>query len=319
MLAIDPKRCRVSLSPDQQSERRQQLWSLLGRLPNSDPPISSTIIGEKRHPAGFVLQQLRLELNGIEPVSAYFAWPDSGGPSRLPAVLYHHSHGARYDIGKDELLVARDYMQFPGYAEALTAAGFAVLCIDCWNFGERHKRTESSLFKEMLWNGQVVWGMMVYDAVRALDYLASRDDVDSQRIGTMGMSMGSTMAWWLAALDERIRACVDICCLTDFHALIQSGGLDEHGLYYYVPGLLNHFTTAQINELICPRPHLALVGTRDPLTPAIGLDTIDEQLTRLYKEAGAADAWKLTREDVGHQETREMRAAAIDWLRRWLF
>ena len=58
--------------------------------------------------------------------------------------------------------------------------------------------------------------------------------------------MGSTMAWWTAALDERIKVCVDVCCLTDFQALIETGGLDGHGIYYYVPGLLKHFTTAQI-------------------------------------------------------------------------
>ena len=56
----------------------------------------------------------------------------------------------------------------------------------------------------MLWHGQVMWGMMVYDSIRAVDYLVSRDDVDPGRIATMGISMGSTMAWWAAALDTRI-------------------------------------------------------------------------------------------------------------------
>ena len=72
----------------------------------------------------------------------------------------------------------------------------------------------------MLWRGRVMWGMMVYDSLRALDYLASRRDVDRSRLGTLGLSMGSTMAWWVAALDERVKACVDICCLTDYEALM---------------------------------------------------------------------------------------------------
>ena len=58
------------------------------------------------------------------------------------------------------------------------------------------------------------------------------------------------MAWWTAALDERVKVCVDLCCLTDFQALIDDKGLSRHGMYYYVPALLNHFTAAQINELI---------------------------------------------------------------------
>ena len=65
-----------------------------------------------------------------------------------------------------------------------------------------------------------MWGMMVYDSIRALDYLETRPDIDAGRIGTLGLSMGSTMAWWLAALDERVKVCVDLCCLTDFEALM---------------------------------------------------------------------------------------------------
>jgi esterase/lipase len=124
-----------------------------------------------------------------------------------------------------------------------------------WAFGKRAGRSEQDIFKDMLWKGQVMWGMMVYDNLRALDYLESRDDVDMKRVATMGMSMGSTMAWWLAALDERIKVCVDLCCLTDFDELIKENGLSLHGIYYYVPDLRTHFTTSQINALIAPRPH----------------------------------------------------------------
>ena len=193
-----------------------------------------------------------------------------------------------------------------------------MLAIDAWGFGGRYTRTESSIFKEMLWKGQVMWGMMVYDSLRAVDYLVSRADVDAARIGTLGMSMGSTMAWWVAALDPRVRVCVDICCLTDFDALIESGGLDGHGIYYYVPRLLNHFTTAQINALIAPRPHLGLAGNRDPLTPPQGLDRIDAELKQVYAEAGAPEAWQMLRYEVPHVETQEMRQAILAFLQRWL-
>ena len=123
-----------------------------------------------------------------------------------------------------------------------------------------------------------MWGMMVYDSLKAIDYLVSRPDVDSRRLGTLGMSMGSTMAWWTAALDQRLKVIVDICCLTDFQALRADQGWSRHGVYYFVPGLLKHFTTAQINELIVPRAHLGLAGNLDKLTPPEGLDRIDAEL-----------------------------------------
>jgi hypothetical protein len=163
-----------------------------------------------------------------------------------------------------------------------------------------------------------MWGMMVYDSLRAIDYLCTRPDVDACRLGTLGLSMGSTMAWWLAALDERIRCCIDLCCLTDFQALLDAGSLDEHGVYYYVPGLLKHFTTSQISALIAPRAHLALEGDLDALTPPAGLDRIDAAMKIAYAEKGKPQAWKMMRWDVGHGETPEMRVEAMAFLERWL-
>ena len=124
------------------------------------------------------------------------------------------------------------------------------------------------MFKDMIWHGRVLWGMMVYDSLKAVDYLVTRPDVDVARLATVGMSMGSSSAQWLGALDPRIKVVVDICCLTDWHTLVEVGGLKGHGIYYYVPDLLNHFTTAQMNALIAPRPHLSLAGNQDHLTPA---------------------------------------------------
>ena len=126
------------------------------------------------------------------------------------------------------------------------------------------------------------------------------------------------MAWWVAALEERIKVCVDICCLTEFDALIEAGNLSGHGIYYYVPSLLKHFTTSQINALIAPRAHLGLAGNLDPLTPPGGLDRIDRELKAVYAKAGEPDRWKLFRQDVAHVETPEMRGEALEFLRRHL-
>ncbi len=296
--------------------RRAELYSLLGDLPQRDYPITAEKVLEEQRD-GYVLEKLVLDLNGIEPVPAYFVRPlESAEPA--PTVLFHHAHGGDYVLGKEELLRGRGAWQQPPWAVELTRRGWCAFCADTWAFGERRGRSESELFKHMLWHGRVMWGMMVYDSLRAVDYLVTRSEVDAARLGTLGLSMGSTMAWWTAALDRRIKVCVDVCCLTDFQALIETGGLDGHGIYYYVPGLLKHFTTAQINALIAPRPHLALAGNYDRLTPPAGLDRVDAELKRVYAEAGASEAWQIVRYDTGHFETADMRKRIVDCLERWM-
>ncbi len=296
--------------------RRSELYKLLGRLPDRNRPIAARTISREERPE-YVLETLSLDLNGIEQVPAYFARPKTA-KGKSPVILYNHAHGGDYVLGKDELIRGRAAVYHPPYADELTRRGYAAFCLDTWNFGERRGRTESELFKEMLWRGRVLWGMMVYDNIRAVDYLVSRRDVDASRIGTLGISMGSTMAWWTAALDARIRVCVDICCLTDFQALIDTRRLDGHGIYYYVPDLLNHFSTAQINALIAPRAHLSLAGNYDTLTPSAGLDAIDRELQSVYSRLRAAKAWKLLRYETGHFESAEMRAEIVAFLKKWL-
>jgi len=296
----------------------EQLYGLLGDLPPLDREISATTLWVKPQ-ANYILEKLSLDLNGEENVPAYFAKPNkSSDNAAFPTVLFCHSHGGKYHIGKDELIHGNTYMFVPPYAEALTAAGFAVLAIDSPIFGERHGRAELDYFKELLWHGKVLWGLMVYDHLRALDYLHTRPDVDSRRIATLGMSMGSNMAWWLAALDSRIAACADICCMTDFHTLIENNSLGSHGVYYYVPSLLKYFDTTAINSLIAPRPHLSVNGSLDKLTPEKGMDKIDAALKAVYAQKQAANAWQLKKYPVGHVETAEMREDVMGFLAEWL-
>jgi dienelactone hydrolase len=296
--------------------RRAELYALLGELPDRARPMTATKRAEAERD-GYVLETWEFDLNGLEPVPAHLARP-KGLCHAAPAVLFNHSHGGGYDIGKREFVEGRSYLQPVPYATALTDEGYVALCIDHWCFGERSHTSEADTFKAMLWEGRVLWGMMVYDSLRALDWLAARPDVDPARLATLGISMGSTMAWWLAALDERVKVTVDICCLTEFHTLLKAKGLAAHGIYYYVPGLLKHFTTADINALIAPRAHLGLVGLRDDLTPVEGVDVIDREMQRAYAEAGHPERWKLLRYDVGHQETAEGRREILAFLRQFL-
>ena len=292
---------------------REKLMSLLGDLPSVNISAKKVAEDDKNE---FILEHLVLKLNGFEPVPAFFTRPKNA--TNYPVCLFSHSHGGFYGMGKNELLHPAPYMYKIPYAETFAKMGIACLAIDHWCFGERGGRRESETFKSMLWRGQVMWGMMVNDSLRALDYLHTRTDVDHSRIFALGMSMGSSMSIWVSALDTRIKFCVDICCLTDFEELERDGNLDAHGIFYYVPSLRKHFEMADINGLIAPRPHFSTAGIYDNLTPVAGLKKIEAILCNKYKEAGAPDEFKLKTYPCGHLETREMREDVLQFVKERL-
>jgi hypothetical protein len=302
-----------------QENRRKELWGLLGELPWNHTPAPPKQLSVEKH-QGYTLERLVLDLNGLEPVPALLLVPDRRRP-RAPGLLYIHWHGGMYDLGKEQLLVGVKAQ--PAYASVCVDKGLVTLAIDSWCFGERKHETdghtgEEDAFKLMLWRGRVLFGMMMFDEFRALDYLASRPEVDAGRLGVLGMSMGATKAWWLAALDPRVRLCLDVCCLTDFDELIRTHNLKGHGIYYYVPSLLRHFSTAQINQLIVPRPRLSVNGRLDSLTPPAGVEKVREFLLPLYREYGREEDCKIELFDCPHVELPEMRALILDWMDKYL-
>ncbi|HEV2698781.1 MAG TPA: alpha/beta hydrolase family protein, partial [Terriglobales bacterium] len=302
-----------------QERRRRELWGLLGDLPWHHRPGLVKLVNTEQHD-GYRLERLVLDLNGEEAVPALLLIPDKR-KSPAPGLLYIHWHGGMYELGKEQLL--RGVEAQPAYAQVCVEKGLVTLAIDSWCFGERKHEAdghtgEEDAFKLMLWKGQVLFGMMMLDEFRALDYLASRPEVDPKRLGVFGMSMGATKAWWLAALDPRVKICIDVCCLTDFDQLIKMHSLKEHGIYYYVPSLLKHFQTAQINELIVPRPHLSVNGRQDPLTPPTGVEKIRDYLLPLYRLHGNEQDCRIELYDCPHVELPEMRKVILEWMDRHL-
>jgi len=111
---------------------------------------------------------------------------------------------------------------------------------------------------------------------------------------------------------------MDVCCLTDYEELIKAHGLQGHGIYYYVPALLKHFQTSEINELIVPRAHLSVNGKRDELTPPVGVNKVRNYLLPLYRKYGKEAELRVELFDCAHVELPEMRKLIQEWMDRCL-
>ena len=303
-------------------EIRATAIQLLRKLPPRPKlPVVKTVLKEDR--GDYLLEKFEFDNNAGATVPGYVLLPKQA-KGKSPAILYCHWHGGQYEIGKEELFQAKHTPETPG--PALAKRGFVVLGIDSYCFGERNGRGpggpadkgnpgELSASKFNLWVGRTLWGMIVRDDQMALDYLASRPEVDANRIGAMGMSMGATRTWWLMALDERIKAGVPICCLTRYQSIIKNELLKAHGIYYYVPNLLNHFDTEAIIALIAPRPVLFLDGDKDGTSPVDGIHEIERAVRPVYELYGKTDNFQsIVYPGQGHLYTPEMWQKTLSFL-----
>lgn len=305
---------------------RRTLWRLLGPLPPRPRPATAALV-RRTTATHYLREDLVLDNAAGAEVPAVLLLPRHAPPP-YPAILYHHSHGGDYPVGLDELFQPWPMRETP--AVSLTRQGYAVLAIDAYAFGARRGRgpggpgetgvvEETSLSKMFLWQGTSLWAMMLRDDLVALDYLATRPEVDARRIGATGMSMGSTRTWWLAALDDRVAAAACVACLTRYQDLLRHRALRRHSIYYFVPGVLRHFDTEAVVSLIAPRPLLTLTGGRDGGSPRDGVARINRFCASVYGLYGQRARFaSAIHPRLGHVYTPAMWRRVLAWFRRHL-
>jgi dienelactone hydrolase len=297
----------------------------LGELPPRPSPLKVRTIRVDRR-EGYTVEKFVFDNGAESEVPGYIAIPAKrAGP--CPAILTMHGHSS----SKDNMFGYEPTSQ--DVAELLARRGYVVIGIDNYFGGERKGKgpagdlevmarnsdQEMSLFKLNLWLGRTLWGMMLRDEQIALDYLLSRPEVDARRIGAQGMSMGSTRAWWLGAIDDRIRAVVGVACFTRYQDLIAIRALRAHGIYYFVPGLLKHFDSEGVMALLAPRPFLALTGDRDAGSPPEGMKKLEQILSRFYKLHGQPDRFQsVIYPETGHVYNDDMKKRMLAWFDKYL-
>jgi dienelactone hydrolase len=306
------------------AKTRETLVKCLGDLPPRPDPAKVKVTKTEDHD-GYTLERFEFS-NGVDAVVRGVLLIPKARRDPVPTVVLLHGHGS----SKESVCTDEKNSQCVG--PMLVKKGYVVASIDTYFCGERvgkgpagkrednkNSGEETSLFKLNLWMGRTLWGMMVRDQQCLLDYLCTRPEVDKELIGASGMSMGCTGSWWLAAVDDRVKAIVGVVCFTRYTDLIAHGNMRAHGIYYYVPGLLSHFDTEAIYAIIAPRPMLMLSGDQDAGAPTDGIDVLEKKLGQMYKLYGKADQFRsVVYKNTGHEYLPEMKEEMLAWFEKYL-
>lgn len=301
---------------------RATLLRLLGEMPPRPDPAKVKVIS-KEDKGDYTLERFEFH-NGVDMIVPGILLLPKNRQGPVPTILGLHGHGS----SKESICTDPKSAQLIG--PMLAKKGYAVAAIDGYFNGERVGKgpasrldnaggQESSLFKLYLWQGRTLWGMMLREEQCLIDYLETRPEIDKQRIATTGMSMGCTRSWWLAAIDDRVKAVVGVACFTRYTELIAHGNLRKHGIYYFVPGVFAQFDTEAIHALIAPRPHLELSGDQDGGAPTDGIVTLEKKLGAVYHLYGKDDHFRsVIYKDTAHEYLPEMKEEMLRWFERHL-
>ena len=253
---------------------------------------------------------------------------------KAAAVVCIHQHNGEFHIGKSEPVgLAGNPEMF--YARELCQRGYIVIVPDLEGFEERQvssenlerwKRTAPRLLTEgtyerflamdHLLHGSSLQVRYVWDLARAVDYLCTRSDVDTERIGALGHSLGGQEVCWLLLFDERVKAGVCSCGVSTFEAIMRNG--INHNFAAYVPGMLQVGDMDQLLAALAPVPLLVTAGEQDWIFPIDGVRQIAQVASYSYEQHEALAAFHFHEFAGGHGFPSEVRLLAYNWLDRWL-
>lgn len=278
---------------------RSTIERLIGGLPAERTPLAPRVVGRFVED-GFTVERVIFDSLPNYAVTANVFIP-AGLTGRVPAVVISPGHSANGKVG--------DYV----FAANVARNGMVALTYDPIGQGERLQAVDPATqasrigrptgehghasIKTMLM-GEHIARYFVWDAIRAIDYLVARDDVDGEKIGAFGCSGGGVVTAMLAAFDTRVVAAAPACYITSFEALLPTAGPQE--AEQSIPGFIEAgLDFGDWILLAAPRAY-AVVSTTDDMFPFAGARTTVDEARRVYELLGARDHFQWITGPGGH-------------------
>jgi cephalosporin-C deacetylase-like acetyl esterase len=298
-----------------QKKVKETLIKTVGPFPEKTPlnPQITGIIKKEGYKIDNVIYE---SMPGFYVTGSLFL-PDGNG--KKPAILFTSGH-------------AQNSFRHESYQFMilnLVKKGFIVFAIDPISQGERVQLFDpeknasaigpTTLEHNYLGNKTLLSGVslaryFIWDGIRAVDYLLTRKEVDSERIGVTGQSGGGTQAAYIFAFDDRVKAGAPVNYITGFRRLLESiGPQDAEQNFYH--GIMNGLTHADLLEVRAPNPALICAGTRDFFSIQ-GAREAYAEISKAYKAFGKEENIGMVEDDFGHGYTEKLREGIYDFFQK---
>jgi dienelactone hydrolase len=315
MLAVRTEEInKISSLPEwqqRQKKLRETLLDIVGPFPEKTP-LNARIM-RKIEKDSFRVEHIVYESQpGFFVTSSLFIPGDLKKNRKAPAVIYcsgHSNDGYRSDVYQHVML-------------NLVKKGFIVFAFDPVGQGERLEYYDPGTKKSIVGGpttehsypgtqafiaGSSEARYMIWDGIRAVDYLLTRNEVDPARIGITGRSGGGTQSAYIAAMDERIYAAAPECYITNFTRLFQTiGNQDaEQNLFNEIFRGIDH---GDLLAVRAPKPSLMITTTRDMFSIQGAIET-EKEVKLIYRAYGKKANFGRVEDDYPHASTRKNREA----------
>ena len=301
---------------------RGQLLEMLGLDPLPDKTdLKATTTGTIDLPA-FRVENLHFQSRpGLYVTGNLYLPRDADGPA--PAVLYVCGHASVKKGG----VSYGNKTAYQHHAAWFASNGFVCLVIDTLQLGEIEGIHHGTYRENMWWwlsRGYTPAGVEAWNCVRALDYLQTRKEVDGTRLGVTGRSGGGAYSWWLAGIDERIKAAVPVAGITDLRNHVVDGAVEGHCDCMFMVNT-HRWDYPTVAALAHPRALQISNTDKDGIFPLDGVQRLYWKVRDVYTLGATDEPYRPAKNDLGlqiseggHVDSPELQVAAFRWMNRFL-
>lgn len=287
---------------------------------------------------GYEARKILFNVSDYSRVPAYLLVPEGEGP--FPAVLLLHDHGAHFTIGKEKMIrpfgvdnwVMEDAdrwaegcydKQYVG--DYLAANGYVVLAVDALFWGERGRKEGASYDAQQalasnLQQMGMSWGALItWDDIRSAEFLASLPQVNKDRVGAMGFSMGAHRAWMLSAATDVVKAGAAVCWMnTTEYLMTLTNNQNKGGSAFsmIIPGIRNYLDYPHVASIACPKPMLFVNGTKDKLFPIEGVKDAFSIMKDVWESQSAGDKLVTKIYELHHFCNKEIQKDILEFMNK---